>query len=457
MRQLFGTDGIRGVANREPMTPEMAVLLGRASAYVLAKKRGVKRPKVIIGKDTRLSGYLLEFALTSGMLSVGADVWLCGPLPTAAIAYLVRANNFDMGAVISASHNSYEDNGIKFFDKDGFKLPDELETEIESLMNSSELNKFRPWGSDVGRAYRFTDGLKRYVAFVNKIFSKGKKLKGLKIVVDCANGAAYRAAPMILESLGAKLELIASTPDGININDACGSLSTDSLRKRVLKTKADAGIALDGDADRAIMCDEKGNIIDGDHIMAICAKKMIDKKALAKNTLVATVMSNMGLKESIERMGGKVVRCPVGDRYVVETMKKEKYNLGGEQSGHIVFLDKSTTGDGIITACEVLSAMASENKPLSKLARVMETYPQLLVNVRVCEKRPFEKLPEIKRAIEVAEISLGEFGRIFVRYSGTENLARVMVEGKEELKIKEIANNIANLFEKHVGVGGSHD
>lgn len=453
MRRLFGTDGIRGIANKEPMTPELALAIGRASAYLFIKKHKCSRPKIVIGKDTRISGYLIEFALASGMLSVGADVWLCGPIPTAAVAYLVSSSDFDMGAVISASHNSYEDNGIKFFDKDGFKLADELEAEIESLLNSDELNSYRPTGAYIGKANRLTDGVERYAAFVKNKFLR---LDGLKVVIDCANGAAYKVAPMILDDLGVKLEVISASPDGMNINANCGSLHTDSLVKRVIESGADAGIAFDGDADRAIICDEKGNIIDGDYIMAICAKRMIEEKTLAKNTLVATLMSNMGLEEAIEKMGGKVVRCPVGDRYVVETMRKGGYNLGGEQSGHIVFLDKSTTGDGIITACEILSIMASKGKKLSELASIMKAYPQKLLNVRVREKKPIETLPEIKKAIEAAEKSLGKYGRVFVRYSGTENLARIMVEGRDESSVNEIAENLVHLFEKYLGVEDSH-
>jgi len=451
MRRLFGTDGIRGVANADPMTPEMAVALGRASAYVLARKRGIERPKVVIGKDTRASGYLLEFALASGLLSVGADVWLSGPIPTPAIAFLARVGDFNMGAVISASHNEYADNGIKFFDADGFKLPDEIEAEIESAMDSDELRAFRPTGRGVGRAYRSSDSLERYVEFLRSSFPAELDLCGLKLVVDCSNGAAYRVAPAVFAELGATVELIACEPDGVNINEGCGSLNPEAMSKVVLSVGADAGVAFDGDADRVILCDEKGNAVDGDHIMAICAKRMIEEGALNQNTLVATVMSNMGLDEALRSMGGKVVRCPVGDRYVVETMKNGGYNLGGEQSGHIVFLDKSTTGDGILSALEVFAALALEGKPLSELATAMKTYPQILLNVRVREKRPIDELREIKSAIEDAERLLGEQGRVFVRYSGTENLARVMVEGKDESVISEIGERIANLFKEQLG------
>ncbi len=453
MGRLFGTDGVRGTANSGALTPEMAVMLGRASAYVLASKRGIQRPRVVIGKDTRISGYLLEFALASGLLSVGADVWLCGPLPTPAVAFLVRSGGFDVGAVVSASHNPYPDNGIKFFDSSGFKLPDEMEEEIERVMDSSELDSFRPTGSKIGRAHRFDGALERYAEFLVSKFPGRLDLKGLKLVVDCANGAAYRVAPLVFGKLGASVELVSSEPNGTNINDGCGSLYPRAMCEAVRRLGADVGIAFDGDADRVIMCDEKGNVVDGDHLMAICARRMIEEGSLNHNTLVATVMSNMGLEEALRRMGGRVVRCPVGDRYVVETMRSGGYNLGGEQSGHIVFLDKSTTGDGILSALEVLVAMVVEGKPLSELAEVMETYPQILFNVRVREKRPIEEMPEVKSAIDDAKRELGEQGRILVRYSGTENLARVMVEGKDESVISGIARRVAELFEKKLGEG----
>jgi len=448
-KKLFGTDGVRGVANIHPMTTEMAMQLGRAAAYVF--KQGDKRHRIVIGKDTRLSGYMIENALAAGICSMGVDVLLVGPLPTPGIAFITSSMRADAGVVISASHNPYQDNGIKFFSADGYKLPDAMELKIEELIFSKKIDSLRPIATEVGKAFRLDDARGRYIVFLKNAFPRDLDLKGLKIVLDCANGAAYKAAPAVLEELGAEVIPLGISPNGANINAGCGSLHPEVISEAVKEHRAHVGIALDGDADRVIFVDEFGNQIDGDHIMAICGIDLLERKKLAKNTLVATVMSNMGLDIAIRRAGGKVVKTAVGDRYVAEEMLRHGYTLGGEQSGHMIFLEHNTTGDGIISALQVLAIMQRSAKPLSELAKVMISLPQVLVNVRVVERRDLAEVPEVRQIIAAVEEKLGETGRVLVRYSGTEPLLRVMVEGQDKYEITEFAREIGDAIEKHLG------
>jgi len=448
-KKLFGTDGVRGVANIHPMTTEMAMQLGRAAGYVFKKEN--KRHRVVIGKDTRLSGYMIENALAAGICSMGVDVLQVGPLPTPGIAFITSSMRADAGVVISASHNPYQDNGIKFFSRDGFKLPDETELEIEELIFSHKIDSLRPTAAEVGKAFRIDDAQGRYVVFLKHAFPRDLDLTGLRIVLDCANGAAYKVAPAVLEELGAEVIRFGISPNGTNINSGCGSLYPNVIAEAVQEYRADLGMALDGDADRVIFVDEFGSEVDGDHIMAICATRMLAEKRLHKNTLVATVMSNMGLDIALRKAGGKVVKTAVGDRYVVEEMRRHGYNLGGEQSGHMIFLDHNTTGDGMISALQLLAIMQQTGKPLSELARVMVALPQVLVNVRVAERRDLKEVPEVQKVIEAAEKKLGSEGRVLVRYSGTEPLLRVMLEGQDKYQVTELAHEIGLAIEKHMG------
>lgn len=448
MRRLFGTDGIRGVANLYPMTPELAFRLGKAAATFFKKHK--ERASLAIGRDTRLSGPMFEEAISSGISSAGGDIFKLGVLPTPAIAYLTKSLKADAGIVISASHNPYHDNGIKFFSRRGFKLSDDYEKEIEELLFKTKRVP-RPTGRRIGRIYSIDDAPKRYGGFVLKSFPPGLNLRGYRIVVDCANGATYQVAPQILKELGAEVIVLNNKPDGTNINENCGPLYPEVTRERVLKEKADVGISFDGDGDRVIPIDEKGEVVDGDQVMAFCAQEFIKKKKLSKKTLVATVMSNLGLDLALERMGGEVLRTPVGDRYVLDKMLRENLKLGGEQSGHIIFLEHNTTGDGIITALQILSIMKRRNKPLSELAQVMEKFPQVLINVRIKKKKDPLKILEIKKEIERAEKKLGSGGRILVRPSGTEPLIRVMVEGREREEIETIARDISRIIHKKLG------
>ncbi len=450
-RKLFGTDGIRGVANTPPMTSEQTMRLGMA---VASRLRQPGRPtRIVIGKDTRLSGYMFEPALVAGIVSVGADVWLTGPLPTPGIAFITSSMRADAGIVISASHNPYQDNGIKLFTRHGYKLADSVEAEIEKLMLSEELFTRRAASEDIGRTRRIEDAQGRYVVFCKNTFPASLTLDGLKIVVDPGHGAGYKVGPAVLEELGAEVITIHNKPSGTNINDG-GALSPRVMCARVITEGADLGIALDGDADRVVMCDERGQQVDGDTVLALCATRMLAAGTLAKNTVVATVMSNLGLEQAVKRAGGKVVRSAVGDRYVVEEMRKNGYNLGGEQSGHLVFLDHMTTGDGIVAALRVLAIMVSENRPLSDLATVMTRTPQVLVNIKVAEKRPLKELTKLQRRIKEVEGELGDQGRVLVRYSGTEKLARVMVEGPEESLIRGYADSMAELLAAECGALG---
>jgi phosphoglucosamine mutase len=449
MRKLFGTDGVRGVANLEPMTSETAMQLGRAAAHIFMRRAG--RHQIVIGKDTRLSGYMLEAALISGICSMGVDVLLVGPMPTPAIAFLTRSLRADAGVVISASHNPYQDNGIKFFSNNGFKLPDEVEARIEQLIVSNEIHHLRPTADAIGKAFRIDDAEGRYIEFVKRSLPKDLDFQGMKLVVDCANGAAYKAAPNVLRELGAAVEVLCDKPDGMNINAGCGAVHPEGLQEAVLAHGADLGIALDGDADRAIFVCEQGEIIDGDHVMAALALDLHAQRLLAKQTIVGTVMSNFGLELAMGKAGIRLIRTPVGDRYLLERMLSDGYNFGGEQSGHFIFLDHNTTGDGLISALQILSLMKRTKKPLSELAKAMAAVPQVLVNVKVKEKRDLASLPELQRAIETSERRLNGTGRILVRYSGTEPLLRIMVEGEEDATIRAVADDLVQIVRSHLG------
>ncbi|WNG27549.1 phosphoglucosamine mutase [Cystobacter fuscus] len=440
-QRLFGTDGVRGVANVYPMTAEVAMQLGRALAHLI--RNGPHRHRVIIGKDTRLSGYMLEQALAAGLISMGVDVDLVGPLPTPGIANLTTSMRADAGAVISASHNPYQDNGIKFFWRDGFKLPDETEAKIEELVASGAIDSIRPTATKIGRAFRLEDARGRYIVFLKTTFPRELTLEGLTVVVDCANGAAYKTAPAVLEELGAKVITLGVQPDGKNINHKCGALHPENLAKCVVKNGANVGIALDGDADRLIVVDEKGQVVDGDAIMAICTGELVTRKELKKKTLVSTVMSNIGLERAVANYGVKVVRTKVGDRYVVEEMRKNGYNLGGEQSGHLIFSDHTTTGDGTLAALQLLAVMCRQQKPVSELASIFQPVPQTLLNVVIKNKRELGELPSVMRAIQDVEKKLGKDGRVLVRFSGTEPKARVLIEGTDASRNEQYAQQIA--------------
>lgn len=449
MRKLFGTDGVRGVANLEPMTSEIAMQLGRAAAHIFMRRAG--RHQVVIGKDTRLSGYMLESALTSGICSMGVDVLLVGPLPTPAIAFLTRSLRADAGVVISASHNPYQDNGIKFFSNEGFKLPDELEARIEQLIISDEIKHLRPTADAIGKAYRIDDAEGRYIEFVKRSLPRDLDFQGIKLVVDCANGAAYKVAPAVFRELGAEIEVIANTPDGMNINDGCGAVHPERLQEAVRRHGAHIGIALDGDADRAIFVCEQGKIIDGDHVMAALGLDLHAQGQLARATVVGTVMSNFGLEIAMKKAGIQLVRTPVGDRYLMERMLADGYNFGGEQSGHFIFLDHNTTGDGLISALQILSLMKRTGKPLSELAKAMTAVPQILLNVKVKHKPDLNQIPDIQQAIKSAEVTLNGSGRVLVRYSGTESLLRIMVEGERDSTIREVADHLAEIVRARIG------
>ncbi len=449
MRKLFGTDGIRGVANQDPMTSEMALRIGRAAAHVF--QDSTRRHRVVIGKDTRLSGYMIESALTSGLCSMGIDVLLVGPMPTPGIAFLTRSLRADAGVVISASHNPYEDNGIKFFGRDGFKLPDAVEAKMEELIFSGAVDAVRPTASGIGRALRIDDALGRYNEFVKSSIPRGLDLTGLRIVVDSANGAAYKIGPRILIELGAAVISLYDQPNGMNINQGCGSLHPEVIRRAVIANRAHLGIAYDGDADRVILCDENGRAVDGDAVMAVCALHLLRQGRLRHNTLVATVMSNLGLERALQDAGGRLLRAAVGDRYVMEMMLEGGYNLGGEQSGHLIFLDHNTTGDGIITALQVLAIMKQEGRPLSELAACMQTFPQVLVNVAVRERRDLAGVEPVARRIAEIEQTLAGSGRLLVRYSGTEPKLRIMLEGEDEVVIRRHADDLAAVVRAELG------
>lgn len=449
MRKLFGTDGVRGVANLDPMTSETAMQLGRAAAHIFMRRAG--RHQIVIGKDTRISGYMLESALMAGICSMGVDVLLVGPMPTPAIAFLTRSLRADAGVVISASHNPYQDNGIKFFSGDGFKLPDEVEARIEQLIVSDEINHLRPTADLIGKAYRIDDADGRYIEFAKRSLPRDLDFQGIKLVVDCANGAGYKVAPTVLRELGATVEVIGNKPNGMNINAGCGAVHPELLQETVRRQKADLGIALDGDADRAIFVCEQGTVIDGDHVMAALGLDLHQQGLLTKRTLVGTVMSNFGLELSMAKAGITLIRTPVGDRYLLERMLAEGYNFGGEQSGHFIFLDHNTTGDGLISALQILSLMKRSGKPLSELAKAMTAVPQILVNLQVKQKPVLESIPEINRAIQENNCRLNGSGRVVIRYSGTEPLLRIMVEGEHASVVKEVADDLARVVRDHIG------
>lgn len=450
-RKLFGTDGIRGTANVHPMTISTVSTLGRAIGYRLAQQIKGRRPKVLIGKDTRRSCYMIEMALGAGLCASGADVHLLGPVPTPAVAFLTRDMRADAGMMISASHNPFEDNGIKIFAGDGYKLPDAEEAALEATMAAQELADFRPTGTEIGRAFRIVDALGRYSVFAKSAFPKSLTLEGLRVVVDCANGAGYKVAPQVLHELGAEVIPLGVSPDGTNINGGCGALHPENMADVVAQYRADVGVALDGDADRCILADEHGHIIDGDRVLALIGRWMKSQGRLAGDTLVATVMSNMGLEKSMREVGAKIERVGVGDRYVVERMRAKGYALGGEQSGHVILHDHGTTGDGLVTALVVLGILAEQRRPMSELAQCMERFPQVLENVPVTTKPPIDTLPAVQKAIAKVESDLNGEGRVLVRYSGTQMLARVMVEGPALGPIKKAATTIAKALAKAAG------
>ena len=450
-KTLFGTDGVRGVANREPMMVEMAVNLGRAVAHVLMERKGGKRPRVVIGKDTRLSGYMLENAIVAGLCSMGGDALLVGTLPTPGIAVLTIDQKADAGFVISASHNPFQDNGIKLFSRAGYKLPDEEETEIAKLMAGGTLTSLLPTAGGIGKSFRVEDALERYIAFCKKTFSPDLDLKGMRIVLDCGNGATYKAAPAVFERLGAHVTSLHCTPNGLNINARCGSQHTEALREQVLAERADVGLAFDGDGDRLIVVDENGVELNGDHVLAICAKDLKERGKLKGNVAVGTVMSNFGLHATMRKMGVELACSAVGDRYVMEMMNQRGGILGGEASGHMIFLDKHTTGDGIVSALQLLAVMRRSEKEISALASILKMSPQVLINVDVARRPPIQDLPGVQAAIAAAEQELGADGRVLVRYSGTQNMCRVLVEGPTEEMTTRLANGLAEAVKKEIG------
>jgi phosphoglucosamine mutase len=441
-KKLFGTDGIRGQANVYPMSPDLVLRLGQAIGVWFKEK--VTHPRILIGKDTRRSGYMLEQALASGICSVGVDAHFLGPLPTPGIAYLTRGLRAAAGIVISASHNPFDDNGIKIFSANGYKLPDDAEEKLEALIDSPHLSTHLPVGARIGSSRRIDDAIGQYAVFLKEQFPKHLTLDGLRIVLDCANGAGYKVAPKVFTELGADVFLLGVEPNGSNINDLCGALHPQKLIDDVRLYKADIGIALDGDADRLVVVDDKGEIVDGDEILAICGTRMMKQGSLKKGTVVSTVMSNMGLDIALDRVGAKLVRAKVGDRYVMEEMMKGDFNLGGEQSGHLIFRDSATTGDGILAALHVLTIMIEERSSISDLKRCMTRLPQVLKNFAVKAKVPLEHLPDLQSAIARAEQKLGKEGRILFRYSGTESVARVMVEGPDADMIDTMASELCD-------------
>ncbi|MGE0171225.1 MAG: phosphoglucosamine mutase [Oligoflexales bacterium] len=447
-QRLFGTDGIRGMANRHPMSPNFVLPLGQAIGIYF--KKAYPHPRILIGKDTRLSGYMLEQALAAGICSVGVDVFFLGPLPTPGIAYLTRGMRACAGIVISASHNPFFDNGIKIFSANGYKLPDEVEDQLEAIVRKKPAFEEYPTHKNIGRATRIEDAIGQYAVFLKEQFPKHLTLEDKRIVIDCANGAAYRVAPKVFEELGADLFSLGVEPNGNNINENCGALNPERVRESVHTYKADIGLAFDGDADRLVVVDEKGEILDGDQLLAICANFLNSKGRLKQKGVVATVMSNMGLDVAMKRSGIKVVRTQVGDRYVVDEMRKGDYNLGGEQSGHLIFKDCSTTGDGILAALQLLEICQETGKTVSELKKCLELFPQVLKNVEVKKKIPFSELPSLEKEVLLCEKKLDGRGRVLIRYSGTENLARIMVEGEDLANIEEMAGNLAEIVKKEL-------
>ncbi len=448
MGKLFGTDGIRGVANTYPMTAEVALKVGMAIAYT-CRKAG-HTPRIVIGKDTRLSGYMIEDALVSGVCSMGADALVIGVMPTPGVAFLTQSMRADAGIVISASHNPYEDNGIKIFSKTGFKLPDEKEAEIEELILSEKLNELKSPSKELGKAYRIDDARGRYIVFIKNSFPSELSLEGMKIVLDCSNGATYKVAPEVFFELGAEVINLANTPDGRNINSGCGSQHPEKMAEEVIRRGAQAGFAFDGDGDRMIAVDEKGNVLSGDQMIAICAKALKQQDKLRNNLVVTTVMSNLGFKIALKELDISHIEANVGDRYVLEEMIDKGAIIGGEDSGHIIFLDHHTTGDGIVAALQLARVMKEENRPLSGLG-VMQVFPQKLINITVKSKPDIETVPEIVSAIKLAEKALGEKGRVLVRYSGTQQMCRVMVEGPTKEETDKYCEMIAAVVRATIG------
>ena len=470
MKELFGTDGIRGLANRYPMTGEIAMAVGKAIAHVIQSDPGaqsktslpvglkpleshksIRRAKIVVGKDTRLSGYMIEEALASGICAMGTDVLMIGPLPTPGVAFVTQSMKADAGIMISASHNPYHDNGIKIFAHNGYKFTDALEHKIETLVAEHTLDNQRPTADLVGKAFRIDDAIGRYLVSLKSHFPADLDLLGTRIVLDCANGAAYKVAPLVFEELGAEVIKIGVSPNGLNINDGCGALHPEHVAGATARYRADIGIAIDGDGDRCIISDENGEILDGDQIIGLCAIQKAQDKTLKKKTVVTTPMSNIGLENTLKEHGISMVRAQVGDRYVIEEMRKNHYNLGGEQSGHIVFLDNSTTGDGALAGLKLLEIMRRKKKPLSELKKAITICPQVLKNIRVTNKIPFEEIKEVKALIEKAQEEIKGTGRVFVRYSGTEPLARVMVEGQNSDQIHMVANELVDTIKYHLG------
>lgn len=447
-QKIFGTDGVRGHANTSPMTVEIALALGRAAGKIFRTREGKHR--VVIGKDTRLSCYMFENALIAGLCSMGVDTMMVGPLPTPGVAFITRAYRADAGVVISASHNPYHDNGIKFFSPEGFKLPDTWEREMEALIANGNFEDSLPADDKIGRNTKIIDADGRYIEFVKATFPRKLSLKTLKIALDCANGASYKVAPLIFRELDAQVFVYGNTPNGLNINDGCGSLHPETVQKAVIDHHADVGIALDGDADRVVMIDENAQIVDGDTILAICARDMQKQGILRNNRVVTTIMTNFGFIKAMEQFGIEVIKSQVGDRYVIQDMLKNDANLGGEQSGHLIFLDHNTTGDGLCSALQVLRIMIETDAKLSDLAAIFKRYPQAIVNIKVPSKPPIDSMPGVKDAIAQAEKTLLDSGRVLVRYSGTENICRIMVEGPKFKQVHQMANAIAGVLQKEI-------
>jgi phosphoglucosamine mutase len=455
-QKIFGTDGVRGTANIEPVTAETALKLGRAAAHVFKnvapQSRGREKHKIVIGKDTRLSGYMLENAISAGVLSMGVDVLFIGPLPTPGVAYVTRSLRADAGIVITASHNPYDDNGIKFFRADGYKLDDKIEDQIENLVFSGDIETIRPTAGEIGKAVRIDDALGRYIEYVKASFPRRMTLEGVRVVVDCGHGAAYKATPCVLRELGAEVIVYGNQPDGTNINRDCGSMHPELMCAKVRDHNADIGIAHDGDADRVLLCDETGALIDGDDIMVIATLEMLAKKTLSRNTLVSTVMSNAGVDAAISKAGGRVVRTAVGDRNVIDEMLREDYNFGGEQSGHLIFRDYSSTGDGLVAALQILRIMKAQNTRLSELKGCWMRYPQRVSNVRVREKIPFEQLDGVLALVSQAEAAVkSDGGRVLLRYSGTEPKARLLIEGRDGAVLDHWSKRICDTLTAQIG------
>jgi len=447
--KYFGTDGIRGLANYEPMTAETVLKLGKSFVHYLNKRSGSVSKNILIGKDTRLSGYMFEQAISAGIISMGSNVQLLGPIPTPAISFLTTDMRADAGIVISASHNPYQDNGIKFFDNNGLKFEEKSEAIIENILIKKQY--LQSDSNGIGKAFRIDDASGRYIVYLKNTFPKHYNLKGIKIVIDCSNGAAYKVSPLVLSELGAEVISLSNKPDGKNINNNCGALYPENLQKRVLEEKADIGIALDGDADRVIFVDNKGNIVDGDKILALGISDIVERFG-NDNSFVITEMSNISLHRFIESKKADYYVTQVGDKYVVNEMIKRNSKFGGEKSGHLIYMDYSNSGDGTLSAIQLLSIILRKNRSLYELSKIIDLYPQLLVNIKVKNKIPFSKIPKLNRIVKTSMESLGEEYRINIRYSGTEMLARVMVEGVDEGKINNVARDISSIIEKHIGL-----